>query len=97
MFTRATKNVNLFVVTEVRKPFPGNVFRAIRLPPPKKTLDPLGLDHYNRFNAPEKPHLFFQVFRRRGTHRTSSQVAGVPPSVNPQPPTHHISHRALRR
>ena len=96
MFTRATKNVNLFVVAEVRKPFPENVFRATRLPQ-KKTLDPLSLDHYNRFNSLGKPHLFFQVFRRRGIHRTSSHVTGVPPSVNPQPPTHRISHRALRR
>ena len=32
MFIRLTKNVNVFVVTQVRKPFLGNIFRATRRP-----------------------------------------------------------------
>ncbi len=32
MFIRDTKNVNVFVVTEVGKPFLENIFRAMRLP-----------------------------------------------------------------
>ena len=128
MFLRRRKNVNVLVGTEVRKPFPRNVFRAMTLSLicqiwggsgpaqtrwkmlgttvvtvgqnrnqcAKKTLTP-SVSIITIELTPSKAPLVPQVFRLRGTHRTSSQVAGVPPSLNFQPPTHLFSHRALRR
>ena len=42
MFIRGTKNVNVFVVAEVEKPFPENIFRPTELPPNPTNWSRLG-------------------------------------------------------
>ena len=66
---------------------------------PEKVLTPsvsiITID--NRFILLEKPHLILPGIPPTRNSPHFLAVAGVPPSVDSQPPTHHIGHRGLRR